>query len=76
MIDFDRLLALLEAGDDLSLIKASEVLNAIMPDFGATLDPNSTLAPKSPTFAIQLSRLISNDSPLSEPQKEQLQQSL
>ena len=73
MIDFERLLALLEAGDDLSLIKATEVLNAIMPDFGATLDPNSTLAPQSPTFAIQLSRLISNDSPLSEPQKEQLE---
>jgi len=73
MINFDRLLALLEAGDDASLVRAAELLEAIMPDFGATLDPENTIAPDSQTFAIELSRLLGDDSPLSSTQKKQLQ---
>lgn len=73
MIEFDQLLALLEAGDDVSLIRATELVNAIMPDYGATLDPDSTIAPESTNFAIELSRLVSDDSPLSQAQRDQLQ---
>ena len=72
MIDVAKLISLLSSGEDDALIKASQLINSALPDFGVTIDPGSPLPPAVVSLADVLNRRVALDGPLTDDDRLQL----